>query len=80
MGTGSGSCDDKGYFTTGFACGSDGDLNVLAQGREKVHQAFNREGPRLAAREARDMRLLDTQNLSGLGLGEAAGFDEAINL
>ena len=77
---GSGSCHDKGYITTGFACRSDGDLNVLAQSCKKVHQAFNGEGPRLAAHEARDMRLLDPQNFPGLGLGEAAGFDQAINL
>jgi ABC-type sulfate/molybdate transport systems ATPase subunit len=43
-----------------------GDLNVLAQGYKKVHQAFHGEGPRLAAHEARDMRVLDTQNFSGL--------------
>ena len=34
----------------------------------------------MTAHEARDMRLLDTQNFPGLGLGEAACFDEAINL
>src|SRR3972149_7431702 len=77
---GSGLCDDKGHFATALACRPDGDLNVLAQGHEKVHQPFNREGPRLAAHEARDVRLLNTQNFTGLGLGEAAFFDEAINL
>jgi len=76
---GSGLCDDKGHFATVFACRPNGDLNVLAQGHEKVHQAFNGEGPRLAAHEARDVRLLNTQNFTGLGLGEAAFFDEAIN-
>jgi len=63
-----------------LACGPDGDLNVLAKGHEKVHQAFNGERPRLAAHEARDVRLLDTQNFARLGLGEPALFDEAINL
>ena len=37
MGAGSGSCDDNGYFASLLACRPDGDLNVLAQGREKVH-------------------------------------------
>ena len=34
----------------------------------------------MAPHETRDVRLLDTQNFAGLGLGEAAFFDEAINL
>jgi hypothetical protein len=34
----------------------------------------------LAPHEDRDVRLLDTQNFTSLGLGEAAFFDKAINL
>ena len=34
----------------------------------------------MASHEARDVRLLDTKNFTGLGLSQAAFFDEAINL
>ena len=37
MGAANASGDDNGYFASRFACRPDGDLNVLAQGREKVH-------------------------------------------
>ena len=37
MGIGSGSCHDNGYFASLLAGRPDGNLNVLAQSREKVH-------------------------------------------
>ena len=51
------------------ACRPDGDFHILPQGSKEVHQALDGEGPRLAAHEAGDMRLLDAEDFPGFSLG-----------
>ena len=58
-----------------LASGPDGDLHILSQGGEEVHQALDGEGSRLATHEAGNVRLLDTKDLTGFGLGKAALLD-----
>lgn len=71
---------DKGDFALFFARGLDGDLDVLAQGGEKVHEALDGKGASPVAHQGGDVRLLDAEDLAGFGLLEAAAFNETINL
>ena len=71
---------DEGDFALFFAGGLDGDLDVLAEGGEKVHEALDGKGTGAVAHQGRDVGLLDAEDLAGLCLLEAAIFDEAKNL
>src|SRR6266567_1051931 len=71
---------DEGDFAVFLASGLYGDLHVLAEGGEKVHDALDGNGDGPIAHQGRDMRLLNAENLAGNGLLEAAFFDEAVNL
>src|SRR5437879_7789235 len=63
-----------------FACGSDRDLDILAEGGEKIHQPLHGINPRLPAHEQRNIRLLDTQNFSGFCLRQLSVFNNPIDL
>ncbi len=52
-----------------------GDLNVLPAGGKKLHEARDGVCPGLAAHQARDVRLFDTENVTGGGLSQAALLD-----
>src|SRR5439155_26675135 len=71
---------DDGYCPLVLACGPDGDLHVLPQGGEKVQEALDGEGARAVAHQGGDVRLLDAEELSRFSLGQAARFDEAVNV
>jgi hypothetical protein len=60
--------------------GSDGDLDVLAENRQKLHQPSNRHGYRPAAHQRRDLGLCRAKQLGGLGLGELLLLDQLIDL
>lgn len=62
-----------------LACGPDGNLNVLSQSGEEVHQAFYRKRSRAVAHHPRDVGLFAPEDLSGFGLRDAALFDEAVD-
>jgi hypothetical protein len=70
---------DEGHFAVFFASGLYGNLDVLAESGEKVHEALDGEGTGAVAHQSRDVRLLDAEDLAGFGLLEAAFFDEAVN-
>ncbi len=63
-----------------FAGGLDGDLDVLPEGGEKVHEALDGKRAGAVAHQGRYVRLLDAENLAGFDLLEAAFLDEAVNL
>jgi hypothetical protein len=63
-----------------LAGGLHGDLDVLAEGGEKVHEALDGKGAGAVAHQGGDVRLLDAEDLASFGLLEAATFDEAVNL
>ena len=75
---GGGSGDD-GHFSLLLACRPDGDLNVLPQGSEEVHEALDGKAAGAVAHQCGDVGLLDAENLSGCSLGKAALLDEAVN-
>src|SRR5713226_9756510 len=71
---------DEGHFAVSFASRLYGDLDVLAEGGEKVHETLDGKRTGAVAHQGRNVRLLDAENLAGFGLLEAAFFDEAVNL
>jgi hypothetical protein len=71
---------DERHFAVFFARGLEGNLHVLAQSGEKVHEAFDGKGTRTIAQQGRNVRLLDAQNLSSFGLPEATLFNDAVDL
>lgn len=71
---------DDGEVAVGFARGADGDLHVLAERGEKLHQAAHGKTARTIAHQQGDMRLLDSENLARLGLSEAALLDQTVDL
>src|ERR1019366_2377660 len=75
---GGGSGDD-GRLSLLLACRPDGDLNVLPQGSEEVHEALDGKAAGAVAHQCGDVGLLDAENLSGCSLGKAALLDEAVN-
>ena len=70
----------EGDFAVFLASGLHGDLHVLAEGGEKVHEALDGKGTGAVAHQGRNVRLLDAEDLAGFGLLEAPFFDEAINM
>lgn len=53
----------------GFAGGADGDLDVLAEGGEELHEAADAEVAGAVAHEQGDLRLLDAEDFGDFGLG-----------
>jgi hypothetical protein len=49
----------------GLARRPDGDLDVLSEGAEKVHEAFHGEGAGAVAHQSQHVGLFDPQNLAG---------------
>src|SRR5216683_2799665 len=70
----------EGDFAVFLASGLHGDLYVLAEGGEKVHEALDGKGTGAIAHQGRNVRLLDAEDLAGFGLLKAAPFNEAVNL
>ena len=56
------------------------DLNVLAEGSQKIHETLHGEVARLAAHQTRNVRLLDAKDLSGRRLSEPAVLDKPVDL
>lgn len=71
---------DDGDLAVFLARGLYGDLDVLPEGGEKVHETFDGEGAGAVAYQGRDVRLLDAEDFSSFDLREAASFDETIDL
>jgi len=63
-----------------FACGGDGDFDILAKGREKFDQSAHGEVTGTIAGQSGDARLLDAEDFGSFGLCQAAIFDDGINL
>ena len=59
---------------------ADSDFHVLAEVRQKLHQALDRKHPRAIPHQRGDVRLLDAEDLAGLGLGQTARLDELVDL
>jgi hypothetical protein len=57
-----------------------GDLDVLAQLGQELHEALGRKDPRPVAHQGRDVRLLDAEDLAGLGLGQPTILDQLVDL
>ncbi len=71
---------NHGHFAVLLTRGPYGNLHVLPEGGEKIHQPFDGESARAVAHQGGDVRLLDAQDPSGFGLPEAAAFDKTVNL
>ena len=63
-----------------LVCRPDGNLHVLAQGGEKIHETLDGEGAGSVAHQGRDTGLLDAEDFPRLRLSEAALLDETVNL
>src|SRR3981189_3992576 len=70
----------EGNFAVFLASGFHGDLDVLAEGGEKVHETFDGKGTGAVAHQDGNMRLLDAEDLASFCLLEATLSNEAINL
>jgi hypothetical protein len=57
-----------------------GDLNVLAEGSQKIDETLHGEVARLPAHQTRNMRLPDAKDLSSRRLGDSAVFDKPVDL
>jgi len=71
---------DEGNLALSLTRGLHGDLDVLAEGGEKVHETLNGKGTGAIAHQGGNVRLIDAENLAGFSLLEAAFFDEAVDL
>src|SRR3989475_1644008 len=71
---------DNGNFSMLLARRAHGDLHVLPEMSQELHQALDRKHPRPVAHQRRDVRLLDAKDCSSPGLGEAAVFDDPVYL
>ena len=71
--------EDYGNRSVVLAGGPHGDLDILAERGQKVHQALDGKGSRLASHQAGDMRLLDAEQYPGSGLGEISLLDETVD-
>ena len=54
-----------------LAGGPDGDFNILAQSREELHEASDREVTRAIPHQQRDLRLPHTKDFGDLDLRHA---------
>ena len=71
---------DEGNLALSLTRGLYGDLHVLAEGGEKIHETLNGKRAGTIAHQGGNVRLLDAENLAGFSLLEAAFFDEAVDL
>jgi len=71
---------DNGNFSMLLARRAHGDLHVLPEMGQELHQALDRKHPRPVAHQRRDVRLLDAKDCPSPGLGEAAVFDDPVYL
>ena len=71
--------DDR-HCAVFLARGPYGNLHVLPERGEKIHEPFDREGAGAVAHQRGHVGLLDAEDLSGFRLGKAALVDEPINL
>jgi len=55
------------------------DLNVLAEGGQKIHKALDREVARLPTHQRRDVGLFDAKYPSSRHLGESATLDDPVD-
>ena len=69
---------DEGDCAVFPASGLYGDLHVLAESGEKVHEALDGKGAGPIAHQGRDMRLLNAENCARFCLCEAATLDDAV--
>jgi len=58
----------EGDFAVFLASGLHGDLHVLAEGSQKVHETLDGKGTGAVAHQNRNVRLLDAENLASFGL------------
>jgi len=63
-----------------FAGGADGDLDVLAEGGEELHEAADAEVSGTIAHEEGDLGLLDAEDFGDFDLGQAAVLEDGIDL
>ena len=63
-----------------FACGGDGDFDILAKCRKKFDQSAHGEVTGAVSGELGDARLLDAEDFCSLGLCQSAIFDDRVNL
>jgi len=70
----------RGKLRVFLASGFHGDLDVLGEGGEKVHETLDGKGTGAVAHQGGNVRLLDAEDLASFGLLEAAFSKEAINL
>src|SRR5450755_4799672 len=56
-----------------------GDLHVLAEGGQKVHEPLDREVAGLPTHQTGNVRLPDAQNRAGLGLCESPILDQPVD-
>jgi hypothetical protein len=63
-----------------LAAGADGDFNVVAQSREELDEASNREVSRAVAHQQRDLRLLHAEDFGDFDLCHAAVLEDGIDL
>jgi len=63
-----------------LAAGADGDLHVLAEGCEELHEASDREVSRAVAHQQRNLGLLHSEDFGDLHLCHAAILEDGINL
>ena len=71
--------DDDRQLGTSLALWSNGDLNVLSEGRQKLHEALDGEHAGLPTHQSGDVWLLDPEDLACPSLGQVAVLDEAID-
>jgi len=57
-----------------------GDLDILAEGGEELHEPLEGERARTTAHERRDMRLLDAEDVARPRLRQPALLDETVDL
>src|SRR5690242_5407235 len=71
---------DEGNLALSFPRGLYGDLYVLAEGGEKVHETLHGKRAGAIAHQGGNVRVFDAEDLPGFSLLEAAFFDEAVDL
>jgi len=74
-----GALGHEGDFAVFLASGLHGDVHVLAEGGEEVHEALDGKGTGAVAHQGRNVRLLNAEDLASFGLLEAATFNEVVN-
>src|SRR5437773_12328872 len=71
---------DNGNFSMLLARRAHGDLHVLPETGQELHQALDRKHPLQVAHQRRDVRLLDAKDCPSPGLGAASVSDDPVYL